>query len=45
MKLSRQQAKVTQNDENANVNDIGKGEAHNGNYKRLKLGCGQPYDC
>jgi hypothetical protein len=29
---------------NANVRDIGKGEAQQRKYKRLKLGCGQAYD-
>jgi hypothetical protein len=40
MKLCRQQAEVIQNHENANVRDIGKGEARHGKYKRLKLGGG-----
>jgi hypothetical protein len=44
-KLSRQQAEVTQNHESANFRDIGKGEAHNREYKRLELSCSQVYDC
>jgi hypothetical protein len=40
-KLCRQQAEVIQNHENANVHDIGKGEARHGKYKRLKLGGGR----
>jgi hypothetical protein len=43
-KLCRQQAEVIQNHENANVRDIGKGEARRRKYKRLKLGGGQAYD-
>jgi hypothetical protein len=38
-KLSRQQAEVIQNHENANVRNIG-----NKKYKRLILGGGQAYD-
>jgi hypothetical protein len=41
-KLCRQQAEVIQNHENANVRNIGQGEAKR---KRLKLGGGQAYDC
>jgi hypothetical protein len=37
MKSCRQQAEVTQNHENGNVSDIGKGEARNRKRKRLKL--------
>jgi hypothetical protein len=37
-KLSRQQAEVIQNHENANVRNIGQGEARHRKYKRLKLG-------
>jgi hypothetical protein len=40
-KLRRQQA---QNYENANVRNIGQGEARHRKYKRLKLGGGQAYD-
>jgi hypothetical protein len=40
-KLSRQQAKDIQNHENANVRNIGQGEAGHRKYKRLKLGGGQ----
>jgi hypothetical protein len=43
-KLCRQQAEVIQNYENANVRDIGKGEAQHSKYKRLKLGDSQAYD-
>jgi hypothetical protein len=43
-KLSRQQAEVIQNHENANVCNIGQGEARHRKYKRLKLGGGQAYD-
>jgi hypothetical protein len=39
--LCRQQAEVIQNHENANVRNIGQGEAQHGKYKRLKLGGGQ----
>jgi hypothetical protein len=44
-KLCRQQAEVIQNHENANVCNIGQGEARHRKYKRLKLGGGQTYDC
>jgi hypothetical protein len=40
-KLSRQQAEVTQNHENANVRIVGQSEAWHRRYKRLKLGGGQ----
>jgi hypothetical protein len=43
-KLSRQQAEVIQNNEDANVCNIGQGEARHRKYKRLKLGGGQAYD-
>jgi hypothetical protein len=43
-KLSMQQAEVIQNHENANVRNIGQGEARHRKYKRLKLGGGQAYD-
>jgi hypothetical protein len=43
-KLCRQQAKVIQNHENANVRNIGQGEPRYRKYKRLKLGGGQAYD-
>jgi hypothetical protein len=43
-KLSRQQAEVIQNHENANVRNIGQGEPRHRKYKRLKLGGGQAYD-
>jgi hypothetical protein len=42
--LSRQQAEVIQNHENASVRDIGKGEAWRGKYKRFKLGGDQVHD-
>jgi hypothetical protein len=40
-KLCRQQAEDIQNHENANVLNIGQGEARQREYKRLKLGGGQ----
>jgi hypothetical protein len=43
-KLSRQQTEVIQNHENANVRNIGQGEARHRKYKGLKLGGGQAYD-
>jgi hypothetical protein len=43
-KLSRQQAEVIQNHENANVRNIGQGEARHRKCKRLKLGGSQAYD-
>jgi hypothetical protein len=43
-KLCRQHAEVIQNHENANVRDIGKGEARHRKYKRLKPCGGQAYD-
>jgi hypothetical protein len=43
-KVCRQQAKVIQNNENANVCNIGQDETRHGKYKRLKLGGGQAYD-
>jgi hypothetical protein len=43
-KLCRQQAEAIQNHENANVLNIGQGEARHRNYKRLKLGGYQAYD-
>jgi hypothetical protein len=42
--LYRQQAKVIQNHENANVRHIGQGKARHRKHKRLKLGDGQAYD-
>jgi hypothetical protein len=44
-KLCRQQSEVLQNHENEHVYNIGQGEARHRKYKRLKLGCGQAYDC
>jgi hypothetical protein len=35
---------IIQNRENANVRDIGKGEARHRKYKRLKLGGSHVYD-
>jgi hypothetical protein len=35
---------VIQNHKNANVRNIGQGEARHRKYKRLKLGGGQAYD-
>jgi hypothetical protein len=43
-KLSRQQAEVILNHKNANVCNIGQGEARHRKYKGLKLGGGQAYD-
>jgi hypothetical protein len=43
-KLCRQQAEVLQNHENANVRNIGQGEARHRKHKRLKLGGGQAHD-
>jgi hypothetical protein len=43
-KLCRQQAKVMQNHENANVWCIAQGEAQHRKYKAPKLGGGQAYD-
>jgi hypothetical protein len=42
-KLSRQQAEVIQNHENANVRNIGPGDPRHRKYKRLNLGGGQSY--
>jgi hypothetical protein len=42
-KLCRQQAEIMQNHENANVDDIGEGEAGRRKYKGLKLHGGQAY--
>jgi hypothetical protein len=43
-KLCRQQAEAIQNHENANVRNIGQGEARHRKHKMLKLGGGQAYD-
>jgi hypothetical protein len=43
-KLCRQQAKVSQRQENTHVRNIGQGEARHRKYKRLKLGGDQAYD-
>jgi hypothetical protein len=43
-KSCRQQAEVIQNHENANVRNIGQGEAQHRKCKRLKVGDGQAYD-
>jgi hypothetical protein len=43
-KLCRQQAGVTQNHENANVHNIGQGEAQHRKHKWLKLDGSQAYD-
>jgi hypothetical protein len=42
-KLCRQQAEVIQNHENANVRNIGQGEALHRIYNWLKLSGGQAY--
>jgi hypothetical protein len=39
-----QQAEAIQNHENANVRNIGQGEAQHRKYERLKVGGGQTYD-
>jgi hypothetical protein len=44
-KLCRQQAEVIQNHENANVHNVGQGEARHRKHKRLILGGGQAYNC
>jgi hypothetical protein len=41
--LRRQQAEVIQNRENANVHNIGQGEAMHRMYKGLELGGSQAY--
>jgi hypothetical protein len=43
-KLCRQQTEVIQNNENANVRNIGQGEARHKKYQRLELGEGKAYD-
>jgi hypothetical protein len=43
-KLCRQQAEVIQKHENANVRNIGQGQAQHKEHKRIKLGGGQAYD-
>jgi hypothetical protein len=43
-KLCGQQAEVIQNHENANIRNIGQGEAQHRKYKGLKLGSSQSYD-
>jgi hypothetical protein len=43
-KLYSQQAQVIQNHENANVRNIGQGEARQIKYTRLTFGGGQAYD-
>jgi hypothetical protein len=43
-KLCMQQAEVIKSHENANVRNIGQGEAQRREHKRLNLGCGQAYD-
>jgi hypothetical protein len=40
----RQQAKATENNENANVRNNGQGEARHKEYEKLKLGGGQSYN-
>jgi hypothetical protein len=48
IKLCRQQAEVIHNHENANVRNIGQGEAQRRKHKRLQLGGGQalrPFKC
>jgi hypothetical protein len=42
--LCRQQVEAIQNHENANVRNIGHGEARHKKYKRLKLGGSRAYD-
>jgi hypothetical protein len=43
-KLCRQKAEVIRNHENANVRNIGHGQARHRKYKKLKLSGGQAYD-
>jgi hypothetical protein len=43
-KLCKQQAEVIKNNENANVGDIGNGEARHRKYIRLKFGGFRAYD-
>jgi hypothetical protein len=43
-KLCRQQTKVIQNHENANVHNLEEGEPRHGKCKGLELGGGQAYD-
>jgi hypothetical protein len=40
---STQQAEIVQNQEIANVRNVGQGEARHGKYKTLKLGGRQAY--
>jgi hypothetical protein len=42
-KLCRQETEVIQNRDDANVGNIGQGEARHRKYKRLKLGGGHVY--
>jgi hypothetical protein len=42
--LCRKQAKIIQNNENANIRNIGQGEPLHRKFKRLKFGGGQAYD-
>jgi hypothetical protein len=42
-KICRKQAEIIQTHDNANVRNIGKNEAQQRKYKRLKLGGGQAY--
>jgi hypothetical protein len=44
-KLCGRQAEVIQNHENEHVRRIGQDEATHRKYNRLKLGCGQAYNC
>jgi hypothetical protein len=43
-KLCRQQAEVIQNHENANVRNIGQGDAQHSKHMSIKLGGGQAHD-
>jgi hypothetical protein len=43
-KICRKQAEVVQNHENANVRNIGQGEARHRKYKKLKPDGSQAYD-
>jgi hypothetical protein len=43
-KLCKQQTEVIENYESANIHDIGKSEARQGKYEKLKLGRDHAYD-
>jgi hypothetical protein len=43
IKICRKRAEVVQNHDNLNVRNVGKNEAKNRKFKRLRLGAGQAY--